>query len=112
MHRAGADPLDMQPQDFLCDFCSRPWDGQGPMVEGHQGSLICGACLSVAYRLLVMDEGKEASRGGRCTLCLEEHDHALWRSPINEPAAACTRCVKQAAAALMKDKSTGWAKPA
>lgn len=100
----------MQAQDFLCDFCTRSWDGSSPMVEGHQGSLICGTCLTIAYRTLVLEPGS-SELGMKCLLCLEERDQPAWRSPVNEEACACLRCVKQAAGALVKDKDAGWQKP-
>lgn len=112
MQRPGADTANMQVSDFWCDFCRAPWDGLGPMVEGHQGSLICGKCLSVAYRALELDDAPTAPPGYTCTLCLEERPDPGWRSPAHDEASVCTRCVKQAAGTLAKDKDVPWEKPA
>lgn len=105
----------MQPADFMCDFCRRAWDGAASMVEGHQGSLICGTCLSVAYRALVLEQGETVEptpdHGPRCTMCLEHREQSFWRSPMHDEALACERCVRQAAQALEKDPDSGWRKP-
>lgn len=81
------------------------------MVEGHQGSLICGSCLTTAYRALALGTGETVGPGLTCLLCLEERDQPLWESPAYDEARACLRCVKQAAGALVKDPDSGWAKP-
>lgn len=111
MHRPGSDPDNMQPGDFLCDFCRRAWDGTYAMVEGHRGSLMCGGCLTIAYRTLVMIRDTEHPRKRRCVLCLEERDQAEWISPAYEDAVACERCVRQAAQAMSKDPESGWSRP-
>jgi NMD protein affecting ribosome stability and mRNA decay len=110
MHRPGADPNAMEPGDFLCDFCGRAWDGTQAMVEGHRGSLICGSCLAVAYRVLVVS-GDDSLRGRECTLCLETRDQSEWVSPASERAVVCERCVRQAAQAMEKDAQSGWTRP-
>ncbi|MBL0927598.1 MAG: hypothetical protein IBJ11_08090 [Phycisphaerales bacterium] len=118
MHNPQADKLNMRPEDFWCDFCRSAWREDLPMVEGHHGSLICGRCLTVAYGELILLKGGEASGGAgggggvTCTLCLEERRERVWRSPAHEEAAACTRCVRQAATALDRDAESGWKKPA
>ncbi len=102
----------MTPADFLCDFCMGAWDGSAPMVEGHRGSLICGKCLTVAYRALVLGEGEAVGPGLECTLCLETRQQSAWRSPLSDNAVACERCIRQAAQTLTKDEDSEWTKPA
>lgn len=83
------------------------------MVEGHQGSLICGPCLTLAYKALVLKQGDvvEATEEA-CTLCLEPgREGGYWRSPAIESALACKRCVKQSAGVLHKDAEHEWVKP-
>jgi hypothetical protein len=111
MHRQGANPENMGPDDFLCDFCRRPWDGRSPMIEGHQGSLICGRCLTIAYRVVALDEGPAGEPGPICTMCLEQRAQANWRSPLHDDAFICERCIRQSAQALSKDPDAGWARP-
>lgn len=110
MHRPGANPDAMSPGDFLCDFCARGWDGEGPVVEGHQGSLICGECLAAAYIALALDGAGEPSPLA-CTLCLEAGDRPRWVSPAQPDKNVCLRCVKQAATALAKSPDVEWSKP-
>ncbi len=113
MHREGADPFNMQPEDFLCDFCGLPWSEDRPFVEGHRGSCICGKCLTVAYSALVhLNAGEPLGEGGACTLCLEpKRDQPHWRSPALPEKLACIRCVKQSAGVLHKDPEADWEKP-
>lgn len=111
MQRPEADKSDMQLSDFLCDFCGQEWNGAFPMVEGHEGSLICGTCLSDAYRALVLDGATDAAEPTRpCTLCLEDHEN-VWQSPKRHEGAACLRCIKQSAGRLHKDEDWEWRKP-
>ncbi len=110
MHRKGADPQNMQPADFLCDFCLKPWDGSFPLVEGHKGSLICGRCLTVAY-IHLDDSPIEATAEARtCTLCLAEQDPPGWQSPTAE-AWICRICTKRSAGYLHNDPDWNWKKP-
>lgn len=109
MHRPGADPEQMTMADFLCDFCRKPWDDRRPMVEGHQGSLVCGDCLKVAYVEVLI--GKSGRTGAMCRLCLEERPELMWQSPLDESACACARCIRQAATAMAQDPDAGWSKP-
>lgn len=140
MQRPGADHDNMQLSDFLCDFCRREWDGQFPMVEGHQGSLICGDCLTIAYTETVLRNLNSAPANTKCTMCLEERPDNMWLGPFEgdpdeplaqargadsdsdhepeaqargpaAPPAACERCIKQAAGRLHKDKDWDWKKP-
>jgi len=89
MRREGCDPTNVQMSDVLCDFCSREWTDARPMVEGHQGSCICGDCLAAAYRAIVLQPPPA----------------------VSAPARACRRCVRQSAAVLAKDPDLGWRKP-
>lgn len=96
--------------DVLCDFCGRAWTEQLPMVEGHQGSCICGDCLAAAYRALVLDEAT-ADAPAKCVLCLERRDDPSWARGGDDAPRACRRCVRQSAAVLQKDADLGWRKP-
>lgn len=113
MHRAGSDPMNMQPNDFICDFCHTPWDGTFPMVEGHKGSLICGRCLTVAYA----EAGFPGSNthnpqsARKCTMCLADKSSPGWQSPLHE-AWTCVTCIKHASGKLHKDPDWPWRKPA
>ncbi len=110
MHREGCDPDDIQPGDVLCDFCGdAAWSAGRPCVEGHRGSLICGACLDRAYRSIVL--GGDTPPAAECTLCLERRDEPAWRGDRDE-AAACRRCIKQSAGVLHKSRDWAWVKPA
>lgn len=112
MHRPGADPENMTMADFLCDFCHSAWTEEIPMVEGHQGALICGGCLKVAYvELLLGKSGFQMVGETKCRLCLEERKSLSWQSPKDDAALACERCVRQACTALAQDPESGWAKP-
>ena len=110
MHRPGADVHDMAISDFLCDFCGRAWDGAFPMVEGHQGSLICGACLTIAYTEVIRSDTPPGPASDTCTMCLEERDDPTWRSPAQE-ASICRRCIRQSGTKLEKDPDWPWTKP-
>ena len=113
MQRPGANQADMRPDDFLCDFCRAPWDGAFPMVEGHQGSLISGDCLTAAYRAVVLGGGPTAPGGYTCTMCLERRDEPGWSAPGEEiDAQICRRCIRQAATKLDRDPDWPWSKPA
>jgi hypothetical protein len=96
-----------------CDFCSRVWDQEGSeiMVEGHQGSLICLKCLSMAYAAVVLHGDGKDNLGKMCVMCLEERNQPEWESPVNDGKRVCLRCMKQAATALEKDAETGWKRP-
>ena len=95
---------------FKCDFCRKPWAEDRPMVEGHQGSLVCASCLTVAYTELVVN-GEASTIKHKCTMCLEERDQPEWRSPMFEDSLICLRCIKQAATTLEKDPECGWKRP-
>ncbi|MEO1007186.1 MAG: hypothetical protein AAFX79_01310 [Planctomycetota bacterium] len=116
MHRPGSNPLDMQPQDFVCDFTGRTWDGTFPLVEGHQGSLICGDALAVAYTEVVLHGQSSMPQGATCTMCLEVREEPGWQSPVpvgdrDTGAVICRRCIRQSATRLHKDADWTWTKP-
>lgn len=120
MRKPGTDENNVQMSDVLCDFCHAAWVDQMPMIEGHQGSCICGNCLSVAYTELVLNKAAADARPFKCPMCLEgPSDRAAlgrgeepgWRSPLNPEAVICRRCAKLAAGALHKDKDFAWSKP-
>lgn len=111
MRREGADEENLTMEDFLCDFCGRSWTDDRPMVEGHRGSCICGACVTVAWtELIEIGSGAELAPDETCVLCLEERPGDVWRSPVRE-VAACKRCIKQTAGTLHKDRDIAWTKP-
>jgi len=124
MRNPAADPQNLQMTDFWCYFCRRPWTEDVPMIEGHQGSLICGRCLALAYADLALHNAPSipaatdapgAPRGvdesrPKCLMCLEHRRDPLWRSPAHETL-VCLRCVKQGATALEKDPDYGWKRP-
>lgn len=107
------DPTKSGNEFFLCDFCRRHWEPDRPMVEGHQGSLICGHCLTAAYASVVrLDQAAALPPGAKCTLCLEERPDKHWTSPLHPECAVCARCIRQAAGTLSKDKESAWSRPA
>lgn len=111
MRAEGTDPNNVQPSDVLCDFCETPWKEEAALVEGHQGSCVCGKCLSVAWKALIGGKLNDAPEGGSCTMCLEERSDPLFRSPIRPAALICRRCVRLAGRALDKDPDHAWTKP-
>lgn len=111
MQRPGANPDNMEISDFLCDFCMRAWDGTFAMVEGHKGSLICGECLTDAYRALVILQSPSAPAGYTCTMCLEGREQPAYVGSQNAAAHICLRCCKQSATRLEKDMEGEWSRP-
>lgn len=113
MHRQGADPSMMSPEDFLCDFCMHHWTPERPMVEGHRGSLICGRCLTVAYAAVhVLGAGEPAPEGETCLLCLSQKLGPHWRSEVVDARPlVCADCLNQAARQLEKDRDSDWKRP-
>lgn len=93
-----------------CDFCDTRFE-DAAMIEGHQGSLLCGKCLSAAWMELGVLKGGQANTGAKCTMCLENRNESQWRSPMNEQASVCIRCVRMAATAFERDPDTGWKRP-
>ncbi len=100
-------------EHFACDFCHQPWSDSRPMVEGHQGSLICSNCLSIAYSETVhLNQGSPTTQDEKCLLCLENNRQGPhWRSPMFNESIACIRCLKQSAGVLQKDPDFQWQKP-
>jgi len=120
MRKPGTDENDVRMSDVLCDFCHREWTEDEPMIEGHQGSCICGKCLTLAYADVVVRGVNTAPEEYRCPMCLERAaDRAAlgraaepgWRSARVPDAVLCRRCIKLAAGALHKDNDFGWRKP-
>jgi hypothetical protein len=111
MRKPGIDENNVQMSDVLCDFCGAEWTETLPMVEGHQGSTICGRCLSEACRAVLVRKQGAAEAGAKCTMCLENRPEPGWRSPTRPEAVACKRCINQSAAILAKDKEMGWERP-
>ena len=81
------------------------------MVEGHQGSLVCAHCLTIAYAEVVVQESPSVDSVEKCALCLETRKQPGWRSPVNEDAVICLRCIKQSATVFEKDKDYHWSRP-
>ena len=120
MRKPGTDENNVQMTDVLCDFCHREWDDQIPMLEGHHGSCVCGKCLSLAYREVILNKANSAPHDFKCPMCLEESaDRAAlergnepgWQSPMYPDAVICKRCIKLASGALHKDRDFDWQKP-
>ncbi len=113
MQRAGCDPENMQAADFICDFCLKHWAEDRPMVEGHKGSLICGPCLTLAYRLVMVENtGIRVPDPVTCATCLQHKEEPHWQSTAVEAAPViCQWCIKRSATMLEKDKESGWKKP-
>lgn len=107
MHRTGSDPQNMEPTDFLCDFCEHPWSESNPFIEGHHGSCLCSQCLVGAIGAMLAGSN---TMSGPCTMCLEERTDLRWRSSRRD-AAICDRCIDQAKRVLSKDRSVGWSPP-
>jgi hypothetical protein len=120
MRKPTTNESNVQPTDVLCDFCRREWSDDVPMLEGHQGSCICGRCLTVAYTEIVIGERDTAPEQFTCPLCLENADDRAalkrgaepgWSSPTGEVAVICRRCIKMAAKALHRSKDYDWTIP-
>ena len=120
MRKPGTDENDVQMSDVLCDFCRSEWTDDVPLIEGHQGSCICGKCLTIAYTEVVRNDVNSAPPEYKCPMCLEETvdrkalergDEPGWQSPAYPEAVICRRCIKLAAGALHKDKDYAWTKP-
>ncbi len=97
---------------FKCDFCHKPWADDRPMVEGHQGALICSQCLTPAYVDIVHAGGGKELVEAKCSLCLEARPEAKWASPLFPETIACRRCIKQCAGVLEHDEDHNWKRPA
>ncbi|MEK6703565.1 MAG: hypothetical protein AABZ53_14990 [Planctomycetota bacterium] len=110
MRKPGTAEDNAQMSDFLCDFCGCEWTEELPMIEGHKGSLICGACLREACRRVVVLGENSAEEGYSCTLCLLTKAEPAWLSKATG-AVVCHWCIDRSATMLAKDKDMGWTKP-
>ena len=119
MQRPGTNPQDVQHSDILCDFCHREWADDVAMIEGHQGSCICGKCLTVAFHAVVgagqddtpRETGSDDEPGCKCTMCLEERTDRVFQSPMYPEAFICRRCIGLSARALDSDPDHAWTRP-
>lgn len=121
MRKPGTDENNVDMTDVLCDFCQREWSEDIPMMEGHQGSCVCGNCLKLAYIDVVYNQHDSSPEGDwKCPMCLEGNDDRAaqnregepgWQSPIRDEAVICRRCLKMAAGVLAKDPEMNWEKP-
>ena len=120
MRKPGTDENNVQMTDVLCDFCHTEWVEDQPMIEGHQGSCICGKCLKVAYAEVVVNNLSNAPEQFTCPMCLERTadrkalergDELGWQSPLYPEVVICRRCIKLAAGSLHKDPDFAWTKP-
>lgn len=111
MRKPGTDENNVQMSDVLCDFCRAEWTETLPIIEGHQGSIICGRCLAVACAEVLVAGGGSTPAGYTCTMCLEKREDRAWVSPAYPEAAICARCIDLAATALAKDKDWNWKRP-
>jgi len=93
-----------------CDYCDAEFV-DAAMVEGHQGSLVCMKCLTMAFTELKTLKGGAENKGKKCRMCLEERDEALWESPMMPGAYICVRCTTMAYRAMEKDPDSGWKRP-
>jgi hypothetical protein len=111
MRKPGTDPENVQMSDVICDFCHAEWTEQSPFIEGHQGSIVCGNCLTVAYTDVVLLGNNTGPAGYQCVMCLENRPDPAWRSPMQPEAVICKRCINLAAGTLSKDKDYAWKRP-
>jgi hypothetical protein len=120
MRKPGTDENNVQMSDVLCDFCRSEWVEDQPMLEGHQGSCICGKCMTIAYTEVMLHQQNPAPPEFKCTMCLEttkdrevegRPNEPGWQSPAYPEAVICRRCIKLASGALHKDKTFDWKKP-
>ena len=88
MHDPNATGVDY----FICDFCRKPWTDDRPMVEGHQGSLICASCLTLAC----LSE-ETAGEGEKCVMCLmmDGIKGQRYESPTHTGTIICDSCIKE-----------------
>ena len=111
MHRQGINVNDVQPEDILCDYCEQSaWSLGEPCIEGHQGSIVCGTCLTLAFTDIVIN-GHGDLVDLKCRMCLEVREQTSWRSKNDPEATICLRCIKQSATALEKSKHWEWSRP-
>jgi hypothetical protein len=89
---------------LCCDFCGEEWDMVKPMIEGHQGSILCLSCLDRA-----IDGAAPADEPFKCTMCLRDFDSGQ-RAWSGSGAAVCFDCLQQADRAFDKDPDTDWSR--
>ncbi len=120
MHKPDTDADSVRMEDVLCDFCQRHWTVDQPMIEGHQGSCMCGRCLTIAYTEVVLNDVDCSPEAFKCPMCLEDHadrealsraGEAGWQSPVDERAVICRRCIELAAKTLEKNRDFDWKRP-
>lgn len=130
MRRDGCDENNLEPTDFLCDYCGNTWGDDRPMVEGHRGSLVCAKCLNLAFDLLwnhapawdgksqpppPVSPDQQMPEGALCRMCLEHREEPCWQSPMeldeNGAAWLCKRCAKQSVVMLERDPEFGYSRP-
>jgi len=111
MRKPGTDEDNVQMSDVLCDFCHAEWTEDVPVIEGHQGSIICGKCLTVAFTQVVLHAADTGRPGYKCVMCLEHREDVAWESPVYPEATICKRCINLAAGSMSKDPDTGWKRP-
>ncbi|MEA5556266.1 hypothetical protein [Nodularia spumigena] len=106
MLKPGADPMNVQTNDVLCDFCQSEWHDDLPLVEGHRGSIICGVCLKAACLKLDADALVVSARS--CTMCTEYRDDPAWEGTLVPESVICARCINLGAKTLQRDKDYTW----
>ncbi len=120
MHKPDTDADSVRMEDVLCDFCQRHWTVDQPMIEGHQGSCMCGRCLTIAYTEVILDGADCSPEAFKCPMCLEDDadrealsraGEAGWQSPVDERAVICRRCIELAAKTLEKNRDFDWKRP-
>ena len=120
MHKPDTDADSVRMEDVLCDFCQRHWTVDQPMIEGHQGSCMCGRCLTIAYTEVVLNDVDCSPEAFKCPMCLEDDGdrealsragEAGWQSPVDERAVICRRCIELAAKTLEKNRDFDWKRP-
>ncbi len=97
---------------ITCDFTGEDWDGESPMIEGHQGSVVCAEAL-----LMAVEQAEPATERTQCTMCLRHRDPPMkmWRHPAppekaNPDAVICWECIKLADRTFAKDPDVEWEK--
>lgn len=95
---------------LACDFCGTDWDMTQPMIEGHQGSILCLGCLAAA-----IEKAAESPGDFKCTMCqrdLDAGEKAYAPDPrpedANDQATVCWDCTQQADRTFAKDPDTDW----
>lgn len=99
---------------IACDFCGLDWDEITPMIEGHQGSVICINCLEKAIQNTSI-----AVAPFKCTMCLRElegSERKFWapgerNERANQNAVICYSCIRQATRGFAKDPDMDWTPP-